>query len=721
MYKLRAIRTAIASAAIAAPMAIFTNSHADETCTPRWDDPIGLPGAFNPPIPLYEQVIHKVAVAADLDGDGDALYVAGKFTHLGGVEVNGIAKWNPQTQTFSPLGQGLVLTSHFSTTSVHSIVTFDDGSGRAIYVSGTFEVPGVPGAKNIARWDGEEWSAVGQQEVYEVGDLIVFDDGTGAALYTVAWPAKGKYLAKWNPNAQEWSLLGQPIQSLGGHSDSLVLTTFDDGNGSALYAGGSFFVVDELTLTFGPIMGVARWDHVKQEWTPVGGGVSPTVYALAVYNDGSGDALYVAGDFYTACHSDQDCIAVNNIARWDGKEWTDVGGGLDGGSDDVRSLAVFDDGTGEALYAGGQFQMAGGQPANGFAKWDGEQWTPIPLVANQNLFSLTAFDNNGLHESRLYAGGGFYAVGKVPAFNLAGLTCRPTCPEAEHECGDVGETPGCVSFGCANQVARIDPTCCIEDWHASCAALAADLCETYQLDDGSTDWLFTVQIATHTIYINEFTSRAGAEALDEVLIDFWPDHAETWDTAELISDLPMTLYLWRDAVGEGNPADAVLIASQEIIAGPWMAAPVSIEIDPAYVGPAGSRFFIGLQLEMPSQFKVVSLDVSAPSSRSWIVASNTMIDPADIGATAFVIERLDNDSTFPVNGNFPIRANGFAFTPAPGDLDYDGSVNVSDLLLLLQAWGPCTMPTYCPADLTGDGTTGVADLLELLSGWNAGS
>src|SRR5690606_12068253 len=127
-------------------------------------------------------------------------------------------------------------------------------------------------------------------------------------------------------------------------------------------------------------------------------------------------------------------------------------------SDEVLSLVTFNDGTGDALYAGGVFRMVDEQAPEGLAKWDGAQWTLIPTALYPQISSLTVFDNNGLHESRLYAGGGFYAVGKAPAFNLAGLTCRPTCPQAEHECGDVGKTAGCVSFGCANQVAKIDPT-----------------------------------------------------------------------------------------------------------------------------------------------------------------------------------------------------------------------------------------------------------------------
>lgn len=54
--------------------------------------------------------------------------------------------------------------------------------------------------------------------------------------------------------------------------------------------------------------------------------------------------------------------------------------------------------------------------------------------------------------------------------------------------------------------------------------------------------------------------------------------------------------------------------------------------------------------------------------------------------------------------------------PIPGDLDGDGAVTVSDLLILLADWGPCV---DCPADLDGNGTVDVADLLTLLAAWGA--
>lgn len=54
-----------------------------------------------------------------------------------------------------------------------------------------------------------------------------------------------------------------------------------------------------------------------------------------------------------------------------------------------------------------------------------------------------------------------------------------------------------------------------------------------------------------------------------------------------------------------------------------------------------------------------------------------------------------------------------------GDIDLDGVVGVSDLLILLGTWGPCDnpCPPTCAADLDGDCQVGVSDLLIVLGNW----
>ena len=51
----------------------------------------------------------------------------------------------------------------------------------------------------------------------------------------------------------------------------------------------------------------------------------------------------------------------------------------------------------------------------------------------------------------------------------------------------------------------------------------------------------------------------------------------------------------------------------------------------------------------------------------------------------------------------------------PEDLDGDGLVGISDVLVVLSKWGQCSC---CPSDLNGDGEVNVSDLLSLIAAWD---
>lgn len=65
----------------------------------------------------------------------------------------------------------------------------------------------------------------------------------------------------------------------------------------------------------------------------------------------------------------------------------------------------------------------------------------------------------------------------------------------------------------------------------------------------------------------------------------------------------------------------------------------------------------------------------------------------------------ESDSNFSIKGAKPVM---------PGDLNGDGSVDVSDLMLLMANWGACT---GCPADMNDDGKVDLNDLMLLMANW----
>jgi trimeric autotransporter adhesin len=277
--------------------------------------------------------------------DGGArpeLYVGGTFVRAGEVGgANGIARWDGAQ--WSALGTGLYNEDPGHTHNGSAIVVYDDGAGPALYVGGHFTHAGGLPAGSIARWDGSEWSAVGEGFDGWVRAMADFDDGAGRALYAGGYFFGG--VARWKDGVWEVGTGSMAIHAF---------AVFDDGSGPALYAGGQ---------NGG---GLARWDG--ERWSVVGGGTDFSVNALHVFDDGSGPALYVGGAFFTAGGKES-----WGIAKWDGKEWHDLDGGIyDPSFFSVDAMTTFDDGSGPALYVAGKFTVAGGPsgiPVENIARW----------------------------------------------------------------------------------------------------------------------------------------------------------------------------------------------------------------------------------------------------------------------------------------------------------------------------------------------------------------
>jgi trimeric autotransporter adhesin len=264
------------------------------------------------------------------DGNGEALYIAGNFADIGGVTgANFIARWDGSS--YSALGAPIAGNVPLIIFSAH---VWDDGNGPALYVGGRFtSIDGVP-ASRIAKWNGSNWSSLGAGVTGagvapSIMDMVAFDDGNGEALYvggqafTFAGGQPANRIARWN--GSEWSAVGD------GFADGIVwnLEVFDDGSGGgpALYAFGTFTMSGST-----PLGRVARWNGAS--WEPLGSGTNGSVYAARVFDDGSGKALYIG-----ASMSSVDGVASNNIARYYGCE---PAGGVPGDLNGDGVVDVFD-------------------------------------------------------------------------------------------------------------------------------------------------------------------------------------------------------------------------------------------------------------------------------------------------------------------------------------------------------------------------------------------
>jgi len=340
------------------------------------------------------------ALAEVDDGAGPALFAGGKFSTASGITVGNVARWDGAS--WSPLGGGL-------DRAVYAARVFDDGTGPELYVTGIFDGAGGTALGRIARWDGAGWSPLGAGLENNPGDpgtgyaLLAHDDGRGTALFAAGsfWLAGGLnvgHVARWNGSA--WSALGGGLAGTG--AKAWALAEHDDGSGSALYAAGDF-----TTAGGQPASRVARWDGAA--WSALGLGLNGRGHALAEFDSGSGPALFATGSFSQAGGA-----SASRVARWDGTAWSPLGAGLNGTG---YALAVFDDGGGPALFVGGSFTSAGGVPADHVARWDGTAWSSLGLGVDARVSSLSVFDDGA--GAVLVAGGDFTMAGGAAASGLA--------------------------------------------------------------------------------------------------------------------------------------------------------------------------------------------------------------------------------------------------------------------------------------------------------------
>jgi hypothetical protein len=110
------------------------------------------------------------------------------------------------------------------------------------------------------------------------------------------------------------------------------------------------------------------------------------------------NAIYVGGLLTAAGKT-----LANRIARWDGANWNDVGGGTMGGSSSAnRVLAIA--GQASDVYVGGTFTNVGGINVSNIAHWDGFNWWNLGFGFDSTVGALAVSGN------LVYAGGGFTNV-----------------------------------------------------------------------------------------------------------------------------------------------------------------------------------------------------------------------------------------------------------------------------------------------------------------------
>ncbi|MCC6661624.1 MAG: hypothetical protein IT437_12145 [Phycisphaerales bacterium] len=366
---------------VAGVVALSCGGARAQTCAPSWSSELGggRPAGWLRALAVWD------------DGTGPGLFIGAR---------NGtgtLSKWDGSRLTYHGVfhdegGEG----------GLSVLFPFDDGSGGSLWGGGSFtEVDGVLAA-NVARWDGQAWHAVGLGADSAVRAFATFDGGSGPRLYaggyftragTVASPG----VAMWN--GQQWIGVGGGVSGVCG-----VPTGYLEGT---------------------------------------------AVFALREFEGAGPRSLYVGGAFTHAGG-----VPCNGIARWDGSAWSPVGTGLSRSTIPGCGLAleVFDDGSGESLFVGGWFNAAGGLSSMGIARWDGQAWHAVPAgPPNRYVTALRACDLG--QGRRLYGARGNFGTASVAVLTPNGWSDIPgyTPYMIVNALREFGGGPGARLYACAEQ------------------------------------------------------------------------------------------------------------------------------------------------------------------------------------------------------------------------------------------------------------------------------
>jgi hypothetical protein len=296
--------------------------------------------------------------------------------------------------------------------AVLSLNVWNDGSGPALYAGGSFTSGAGATLDGVAQWSGSAWVPLRQGVTKSASTGIVnalasFDDGAGSALYAGgdfdhAGGLDALNFARWN--GASWSPVAGSFPSIGAGFIVTALLPHHSSSGSELLILGADYPNGKLL----------SWDGTSWSSLAVMQGYHPVPLAQTFFDDGTGSALYVGGRFGSV-----NGTSIINIARWNGSSWSPLGSGVGNplSFDAVEAFATFDDGSGPALFAAGMFTTAGGAPAANIARWNGSTWSPVGGGVNDQVFGLRVFDDG--FGPALYAAGEFTQAGSMPANHVA--------------------------------------------------------------------------------------------------------------------------------------------------------------------------------------------------------------------------------------------------------------------------------------------------------------
>ena len=262
------------------------------------------------------------------DGTGDAIYGS-----TGSGTGGELYKYNTTTGGWLKVAYALYDPDFI--TDVYALRTYNDGSGLAIFGTGSQNASLVKYNATLANWsivavqpdDGGNWAGT---------SLIVYNDGTGQALF--AGEKSAGELYKYNTSmGGKWSRVANTAG--GTQSEIQSLVTYDDGSGMAIFGGTAY---DSQLYKYNLSLG---------DWSLVAGTISGErqITSLTTYNDGTGLAIFGGTGDLGQLHKYNASLAAWELVAQPPDDYYEAV---------IYSLVEYNDGTGLAIYGGTGYNYA---------------------------------------------------------------------------------------------------------------------------------------------------------------------------------------------------------------------------------------------------------------------------------------------------------------------------------------------------------------------------
>lgn len=326
---------------------------------------------------IFSKQIERVL----FDSIHNKLLVSSKFVnHVGNLSVRGVCSWDGVN--WDSLGGGI--NTHDKWLNPNNpqgnIITCIPFQGKLL-VGGYFSSIGYVNTTSLALWDGTKWDSL-PKRAFRNGKSVVISGflKKGNLLYitgsfdTIAGlPTTG--IATWD-----------------GINFNPIILPIDPN-----FMGVTSIIEfqNEIYITGGMFMGgkgdILKYNGTNWISTTGGGFIGPYAGArqLIVYNN----ELYAAG-YFEASNGN----SGNNIIKWDGSQWHDVGFGTIGSYIEINKLLVYHN----KLWAFGYIPKVANAFAGNVAVYDGATWCGLKDTLDNKISSAAIYNDT------IYIGGGFW-------------------------------------------------------------------------------------------------------------------------------------------------------------------------------------------------------------------------------------------------------------------------------------------------------------------------